>query len=376
MQKEGSPVFLRYHQGSVRAVSFSPRDRYLFCSGAYDGKVNLYTAQHMELLMCYQVASVGMTRNINAVRFTSDGSRILAATTARRLAVIDVERGEQVMTYDNCAYDTRERASLAADPICPNMAVCSSANGKGLTLFDLRMPLPLDFVYDLHDHAIRDLLFLHSSWPFVRSHQSTVLSLSEDGVCKALQEVRQEKKTSERNDAGPGEDTHRLSPERSWWPGFHAAAVTTLDGRYLHSFDVGHKANSVAATPEAYGSELENGFRSVLLVGGATVSGYVPDLGVQEKLCEHGDNSVWKLRYTSNGSLLYTACSGGIVRRYRRYPDHHKFLGEVLWHEANIQDMDLSPYDDFLITASKDRSVGVLQLGPPSHGWTEYCEVC
>ncbi|KAL3219545.1 hypothetical protein MRX96_030305 [Rhipicephalus microplus] len=56
MQKEGSPVFLRYHQGSVRGVSFSPRDRYLFCSGAYDGKVNLYTAQHMELLMCYQAS--------------------------------------------------------------------------------------------------------------------------------------------------------------------------------------------------------------------------------------------------------------------------------------------------------------------------------
>uniref|UniRef100_A0A023G8I9 Putative wd40 domain protein n=1 Tax=Amblyomma triste TaxID=251400 RepID=A0A023G8I9_AMBTT len=330
MQKQGSPFFLRYHQGSVRAVSFSPRDRYLFCSGAYDGKVNLYTAQHMELLMCYQVSSVAMVRNINAVRFTSDGSRILAATAARRLAVIDVERGEQVMTYDNCAFDTRERASLAADPICPNMAVCSSANGRGLTLFDLRMPLPLDFVYDLHDHVIRDLLFLHSSWPFVRSHQSTVLSLAVDGVCK----------------------------------------VTTLDGRYLHSFEVGHKSHSVAATPEAYGSEVDNGFRSVLLVGGDTVSGYVPDLGVQEKLREHGENSVWKMRYTSNGSLLYTACDRGIVRRYRRYPDHHKFLNEVLRHKENIHDMDLSPYDDYLITASKDRSVGVLQLGlvPPTDG--------
>ncbi|KAH8032554.1 hypothetical protein HPB51_026007 [Rhipicephalus microplus] len=260
----------------------------------------------------HMIASMGMTRNINAVRFTSDGSRILAATTARRLAVIDVERGEQVMTYDNCAYDTKDRASLAADPICPNMAVCSSANGKGLTLFDLRMPLPLDFVYDLHDNAIRDLLFLHSSWPFVRSHQSTVLSLSADGVCK----------------------------------------VTTLDGRYLHGFEVGHGANSVAATPEAYGSAAEDGFRSVLLVGGDTVSGYVPDIGVQERLCEHGKNSVWKLRYTSNGGLLYTACNGGIVRRYRRYPDQHKFLGEVLWHEANIQDMDLSLYDDCILLIS------------------------
>ncbi|XP_077547411.1 uncharacterized protein LOC144159658 isoform X2 [Haemaphysalis longicornis] len=317
MQKEGAPVFLRYHQGSVRGVSFSPRDRYLFCSGSYDGKVNLYTAQHMELLMCYQIASMGMSRNINAVRFTSDGSRILAATTARRLAVIDVERGEQVMTYDNCAYDARERASLAADPICPNMAVCSSANGR------------------LHDNAIRDLLFLHSSWPFVRSHQSTVLSLSAEGVCK----------------------------------------VTTLDGRYLHGFEVGHGANSVEATPEAYGSGADDGFCSVVLVGGDAVSGYVPDVGVQERLREHGHESVWKVRYTSNGGLLYTACNRGVVRRYRRYPDRHKFLGEVLWHEANIQDMDLSPYDDYLITASKDRSVGVLPLGSPNHGWTEYCEL-
>ncbi|KAH7985059.1 hypothetical protein HPB52_024345 [Rhipicephalus sanguineus] len=279
----------------------------------------------------HMIASMGMTRNINAVRFTSDGSRILAATTARRLAVIDVERGEQVMTYDNCAYDTKDRASLAADPICPKHGCLQLSQWKGaheihvtvtpvekhlqtvqlagLTLFDLRMPLPLDFVYDLHDNAIRDLLFLHSSWPFVRSHQSTVLSLSADGVCK----------------------------------------VTTLDGRYLHGFEVGHGANSVAATPEAYGSAAEDGFRSVLLVGGDTVSGYVPDIGVQERLCEHGKNSVWKLRYTSNGGLLYTACNGGIVRRYRRYPDQHKFLGEVLWHEANIQDMDLSLYDDCIL---------------------------
>ncbi|XP_064485882.1 uncharacterized protein LOC135398401 isoform X3 [Ornithodoros turicata] len=278
MQREGSPVFLRYHQGSVRAVAFSPRDRYLFCSGAYDGKVNLYSAQQMELLMCYQITAMGLARNVNAVRFTSDGSRILAATTARRLAVIDVERGEQVMTYDNSvfagAFNGRDRGSLAADPICPNMAVCSCVNGKGLTLFDLRMPLPLDFVYDLHNSIIRDVMFVHSSWPFVRSHQSAVLSLSVDGVCK----------------------------------------VTTLDNRYLHCFEVGHSSNCITSTPEPYGSGAEDGFYSVLLVGGDNISGYIPDIGVQEQLREHGDYPIWKLRYTSNGGLLYTACDRGTVR--------------------------------------------------------------
>lgn len=75
--------------------------------------------------------------------------QILAATTARRLAVVDVERGEQLLAYDNCAYGGRERSGLATDPVCPNMAVSVAVNGKGLTLLDLRMPLPLDFVYDV-----------------------------------------------------------------------------------------------------------------------------------------------------------------------------------------------------------------------------------
>lgn len=30
---------------------------------------------------------------------------------------------------------------------------------------------------------------------------------------------------------------------------------------------------------------------------------------------------------------------------------------------------------EVLITASKDRSVGILRLGAPNHGWTEYSEL-
>lgn len=63
--------------------------------------------------------------------------------------MVDVERGEQLLAYDNCAFSGRDRTGLAADPVCPNMAVSVAVNGKGLTLLDLRMPLPLDFVYDV-----------------------------------------------------------------------------------------------------------------------------------------------------------------------------------------------------------------------------------
>lgn len=335
MQKEGTPRFLRYHQGSVRGVAFSPKDRYLFCSGAYDGTVNLYSAFRTELLMCYQITTMNLARNVNAVRFTSDGCRILAATTARRLAVIDVERGEHLMSYDNCAFNGRDRTGLAADPICPNMAVCVCVNGKGLTLFDLRMPLPLDFIYDLHSTTVRDVTFLHSSWPWVRGHQSALLSVSSDGTFK----------------------------------------VTTLDGRALHVMQTGQPANSITPTPETYGSAAEDGFCSVVMIGGDVISAYVPEVGIQETLREHKDAPIWKLRYTSNGSLLYSVCDRGIIRRYRRYPDHHEYLGQVFAHKGDVQDMDISPYDEYLITASKDRSVGLLHLGSPNHGWTEYSEL-
>ena len=64
--------------------------------------------------------------------------------------VVDVERGEQLLAYDNCAYNGNgNRTGLATDPAGVNLAICVAVNGKGLTLVDLRMPLPLDFIYDV-----------------------------------------------------------------------------------------------------------------------------------------------------------------------------------------------------------------------------------
>lgn len=347
MQKEGKPRFLKHHHGGVRGVAFSPKDRYVFCSGGCDGRINLYSALHAELTQSYQVHTMTLARHVNAVRFTSDGSRILAATTARRLIVLDTERGDQILAYDNCAFSGRDRTGLAADPACPNIAVSVAVNGKGLTLLDLRMPLPLDFVYDLHNTTIRDVVFLHPSWPWARSHQAAMMTAACDGTCK----------------------------------------VATMDGRVLHVFQSGHALNTVCPTPEPYISPCGIGisdspsstnnffFPSVVMAGGDFISAYVPDSGIQEHLKEHRETAVWKLRYTSNGGLLYSVCDGGVVRRYRRYPDHHRYLGEVYRHKGDVQDMDISPYDEYLVTASKDRTVGLLQLGSPNHGWTIYSDL-
>jgi hypothetical protein len=78
-----------------------------------------------------------------------------------------------------------------------------------------------------------------------------------------------------------------------------------------------------------------------------------------------------RLKYTSSGGILYAATNTGIVKRFRRYPDgEHVFLGDVMEHEGPVYDMDVSPYDEYVVTASKDKHVGLLCLGSPNHGCT------
>ena len=85
-----------------------------------------------------------------------------------------------------------------------------------------------------------------------------------------------------------------------------------------------------------------------MMVGGASISSYVPESGIQER--QHSPDfslqQIWKLRYSSNGSILYAAGDGGVIRRYRRYPNFHKCLGELFRHRGDVQDMDISPYDE------------------------------
>ena len=376
-------------------------------------QVNLYSAESGEHLVGYQLTSSGSARHMTGVKFTCDGRRILAATNAKRMTVLDVDRAEQIQCFDNCAFNARERIPLATDPTCPHLAVCVCVNGKGLTLFDLRMPLPLDFVLDLHSSTIRDITFIDSSWPFVRSHQSALVSLSADGVCK----------------------------------------VTTLDGRTLDCIEVGHPAYSIAVTPEPYKGKKASSsrssrsnsslvtssqsneedddwrFASLMMIGGQCMSRYRPDnacierqevlKGVKELWsARSGNNSkntsagpsppttpmvmescpstptnssnsfscsnvcpvvrttssachITRLRYTSSGGILYASTNTGVVKRFRRYPDgEHVFLGDVLEHKGPVYDMDISSYDEYLITASKDRHVGLVCLGAPNHGST------
>lgn len=78
----------------------------------------------------------------------------------------------------------------------------------------------------LHGSVIRDLAFMHPSWPWVRGQQSALLTAGGDGTCK----------------------------------------VSTLDGRVLHAFQAGHQVNTVCPTPEPYNIGADDGFYSELKV--------------------------------------------------------------------------------------------------------------
>ncbi len=115
-----------------------------------------------------KIIAASLSKVVNGLRFTSDGTKILASTTAKRMAVIDIEHGEQIQGYDNCTFNGRDRAAIAVDSTssvyvattCPNgrWVVIAKAlfeklsnfrSSRGITVIDLRVPLPLDFIADV-----------------------------------------------------------------------------------------------------------------------------------------------------------------------------------------------------------------------------------
>ena len=35
--------------------------------------------------------------------------------------------------------------------------------------------------------------------------------------------------------------------------------------------------------------------------------------------------------------------------RYRRYPDHHEFVEDLFCHSDDVEDIDISPYDECIL---------------------------
>lgn len=238
-----------------------------------------------------------------------------------------------VCNYDNCAYSGKERAPLASDPHNPNMVICGCTNGKGWIMFDLRKQQPALFSLNVHTSVMRDITYLDESWPF--GHQNTAASVSLDGVCK----------------------------------------IRSFDDKEVHSIDVGFRSNCIAASPDCFYMSDDHGLKGSLMIGGDGLSGYMAEL--ESKVINFGlyEKPIQKLKYTSNGHFLYTASSDGQVYKFRRLDGELQFLSEVYSHRDEIVDMDISTTDEFIVTASRDGTVGLMCLGVPSYGWTGFMQL-
>lgn len=81
-----------------------------------------------------------------------------------------------INSYENCAFSGRERSALATDPLCSYNAVSTYVNGKGMTLYDLRMPLPMDFLFDVslnHYYVFNKIHSFFFSYSFIKIQFAT-----------------------------------------------------------------------------------------------------------------------------------------------------------------------------------------------------------
>lgn len=231
------------------------------------------------------------------------------------------------------------------------MAICSCTNGKGLITFDLRQQKPAHTALNVHSSVIKDIMYLDSSWPY-GERDGTVVSLGADGTCK----------------------------------------IRTIDDRVLDVIVSKSAANCMAATHSNcflfvngsyHNSCGDGGLDSRIVIGGNDLIEYLPPMkGRRGEITANRANcppyyneSFYKLKYTSSGHLLYSVSNGGRVTRYQRCSTFHDMLGVVYTHEEEILDMDISANDEYIVTASRNGTVGLLCLGAPSFGWTGYMEL-
>ena len=65
-------------------------------------------------------------------------------------------------------FNGQNRTGLAVDSQrSPSIATACCVNGRGLSVFDLRVPLPLDFIYDVSDLEINNHLVVNICCLFV-----------------------------------------------------------------------------------------------------------------------------------------------------------------------------------------------------------------
>lgn len=336
MPRQDEPYFLDGHSSVATSVSFHPKEQHTFCSAGLDGKLNFCTALEPEIVRTTSLANTAGVRYINSIKYNQDGTRVFA-TVYRRFSVIDVETSQPVQHYDNVSYAAKERVPIAADPTNPNIGMCITLNGRGLVTLDARLPQPAYFAMDIHPCIIHDFAYLKPDWPIGPKGESTLVSLSRDGLCK----------------------------------------FTNREGLEIQRFDTQHRSYCIEPTPDDYLHSDEEQVESHILIGGEKLSCYRPAKPAKEPLLvtsAFNRKPMYKICYLSSCFLFYTISCDEAVRLYRRRGHQHEYVKEMYTHNDVIMDVDISPVDEYIVTCSRDGQICVLRLGNPSRGASQYYE--
>ncbi|KAL6073569.1 hypothetical protein QOT17_004876 [Balamuthia mandrillaris] len=326
---------------SFRGCAFSPVNEPLFSTACYNGMACLCNAAARSPTekLVKQVQLIG---RLHSTRWNLDGTKVMFGSHNNSLSVVDVERWEPLHQYANQFFGGSDRGALAISQEDPNLVAGGGNPGAEHALFDIRVKDKPIRTWKVHTHTIRDMCFVDGSW-FGLSSGELLLSCGSGAnssgqaiLCDLAGNVLASRCIME-----VGESPH-------WLAGAYSVTVTPP------YFGSGNKAKYDSKRCVTVGL---NGKVLLLPCNQFTNSNY-------EKfvfLSHLPQRPVWKLRYNSNGTLLFAASDGGVVNMYHRKEDgSHIMVKKIIQHLNDIEDCDISIHDNYLITASQDDTIGIV----------------
>ncbi|EGC37192.1 hypothetical protein DICPUDRAFT_150199 [Dictyostelium purpureum] len=241
----------------------------------------------------------------------------------------------------------------AMDPDNPNILVTPNITGKGLSQIDIRSPITIKNIDPIHQNTINDIQILNSSWS--RYYNRGNNSGNNNNV-----------------NNNSGSSTLGSSSTSLILTASSDSTVKIIDNQKntLRQMDSTSSQHCVAHTPEPPES---NG--SCIAVGGDKLSIFLPDGNLQHSYVIPSSRSIMKTAYTHNGTKLFIANNDGNLRLFNKTNYKHDLIGIVYKHSRDIQDLSISKNDEYLVTASADSKVGLIRIGEPIFGPSEFGEI-
>jgi len=319
----------RSRDSSVRGVAVSPKNKDFFSVAAYDGLPRIYRNG----TLCYEAQDADWNARFNSTRWSCNGTKVAFGCHTHNLFVLDSETMKLCQTYKKCFFGGFDRAPLEAHPEDANLLIGAGLDNQTLQVFDLRQDKPAR-QWTSHQGRVRDVCFVEGS-SFGLSAKWVIASIAESSSTQL-----------------------HISD-------FDAGLV-----RLQHHVPGGSGGFSVAIPPPYFGpshNKMAYDQNRSLVVGmyGCAQVFHTHDLSHKATIqIPQIRKHYWKIRYNSNGTLMFIATDDSRVEIFERHPDGtHTALDEPLFvHSDDVEDCDIAPDDSYVVTASQDGSVGYIAL--------------